>query len=95
MIHYPVQDPSRTAAAYQIVSPIQTADWTKIFRTGPRPAQDRGRTGAGPAHGTKLLPRYKQAEGRRTGAGRVQTGAGREQHGGRTGATAWGPCEVI
>ncbi len=106
MIHYPVQDPSRSAAAYQIVSSIQTADRAKIFRTGPGPVQDRRRTAAGPAQdrctGPKNFPdtnrqtgARRDQDGSRTGAGRAQTGAGREQDGGRTSAAAWGPCEVI
>ncbi len=76
MIRYPAQDPSRTDAAYQIISPIQTADRRRSFTTGEGPAKDRRRTGAGPAQGTKLFPRHKQADRRRTGAA---AGAGPKQ----------------
>ena len=72
-----------TAVAMDIATSIRTGAGPAI-----RTKQDRHRTGAGPAHGTKLLPRYRQA-------GRRRTGTGWGQDGGRTGAAAWGPCEVI
>ncbi len=61
-------------------------------RTGPRPAQDR-RTEP------NCFPDTNRPTDRPTGSRREQDGikteAGRAQAGSRTGAAAWGPCEVI